>query len=160
MRKRSVAVAAVASGLLAGAGRAEAPIAYPEGFRRWTHVSSALVTEGGPPKYAGVHHIYANAAALKGLKTGRYADGAVFVYDQWTAVKAGPAALAPGERRFVDVMVRDSRRFAGADGWGYAEFVGPERVREAAIEADPVRACHACHKKLAAPTFVFSRWRD
>ena len=160
MRKTGVAVVAVASGLLVGAAPAETPIAYPDGFRAWTHVSSALVTEAGPPKYAGIHHIYGNAAAIAGLKTGRYPDGAVFVYDQWSSAKDGPAAIAPAERKFIDVMVRDSRRFAATDGWGYAEFVGPERTRHAGIDSDPVRACHACHKKLAGPSFVFSRWKD
>jgi len=153
------AVAIAAAAVILGAAGAAAPIAFPAGFRSWTHVSSALLGEGGPPKYQGLHHIYGNRAAIEGLKSGRYADGAVFVYDQWTAGQVGAATTA-GERRFVDVMVRDSRRFAATGGWGYAEFAAPDHRRVAEIEQDPQGSCHACHERQATRGFVFSRWRD
>lgn len=156
-RLRLTLLAAV--GLMAAG---DAPIAYPEDFRAWTHVSSGVVGPKSPaaPKYEGVHHIYANATALEGYRTGRWADGAVIVYDQWTAVAAPADATVAGERKFIDVMVRDSRRFAATGGWGYTEFMGAERRRMTEIEANP-KGCDACHEK-AAPggDRVFTTWRE
>jgi len=158
MRRLVLLAAAVA---LMGAG--EAPIAFPDGFRAWTHVASGQVGPGNPaaPKYEGLHAIYANPAAVEGYRTGRWADGATIVFDQWAASKAGPDGLGQGERKFIDVMVRDSRRFAATGGWGYTEFAWPGRRREVAIEQDMAKACSACHAKSApGGDHVFSTFKD
>lgn len=159
MRRRVSLLAASAVCLIAAA---EAPIAFPEGFRNWTHVSSAIVGPENPvaPKYEGVHHIYANGKALEGYRTGRWPDGAVIVYDQWTAATAGRDAKGPGERKFIDVMVRDSRRYAAQGGWGYTEFRADGWTRAAEIEANQ-RGCDGCHDKLApGGDRVFSSFRE
>jgi hypothetical protein len=151
--------AAAALGLLAAA---DAPIVYPQGFRTWTHIASAVAGPASPaaPKYEGVHHIYANSKAMPGYRTGAWADGAVIVYDQWTALKPGGDATVAGERKFIDVMVRDSRRFAATGGWGYTEFAGPDRTRVVAIEQNP-QGCDGCHQKSApGGDRVFSQFRD
>ena len=99
---RRVSVLAVAALGLIAAG--EAPIAFPEGFRTWTHISSAVLgpENSAAPKYEGVHYIYANPKAMEGYRTGKWPDGAVIVYDQWTAEVAGKARTSrsrqgPGE---------------------------------------------------------------
>ncbi len=158
MRRLFVATCAIG---LAAAG--EAPIAYPEGFRAWTHVTSGTFGPGhaAAPKYEGVHTIYANPAAVEGYRTGKWPDGATIVFDQWTAAKAGPHAEGPGERKFIDVMVRDSRRYAATGGWGYTEFVWPNRDRAVEIERDMAKACGACHAKSApGGDHVFSTLKD
>lgn len=143
-------------------GALAAPIAYPHGYRGWAHVTSGLVAAESPgaPKYEGLHHIYANAAALEGYRTGRFPEGAVIVFDQFSAVQAGGATSA-GERKFVDVMVRDSRRFAATGGWDYAEFVAPDGRRVEEIEADPAKSCDGCHVAHApGGDRVFTDYRD
>jgi hypothetical protein len=156
MRRVSV-LAAAALGLMAAG---EAPIAFPEGFRTWTHISSAVLGPENPaaPKYEGVHYIYANAKAMEGYRTGKWPDGAVIVYDQWTAVVAGRDGKAAGARKFIDVMVRDSSRFAG--GWGYTEFMAPGWARATEIEANQ-KGCDGCHEKNApGGDRVFSTFRE
>jgi len=157
--RRITGLAIAAIGLL---GAAEAPIAFPDGFRDWTHVTTAVAGPLDPAaakKYEGVHHVYANAAARSGYRTGRFADGAVIVYDQWTAVRQGPDGIAAGERKFIDVMVRDSRRYAATDGWGYTEFAWPDRHRVTAIEENP-QGCAGCHKSAPGDDRVFSTLRE
>jgi hypothetical protein len=159
MRRLIAAVAALsAAGLVA----ADAPLAYPDGFRGWTHVASAVAGPASPaaPKYEGLHHIYANAKAMAGYRTGTWADGAVLVYDQWTALKPGADTTVAGERKFIDVMIRDSRRFAATGGWGYTEFAEPGRSRVAAIEQNPA-GCDGCHAQRAPGSDrVFSQFRE
>ena len=158
MRRVSVLVVA-ALGLIAAG---EAPIAFPEGFRTWTHISSAVLGPENPaaPKYEGVHYIYANPKAMEGYRTGKWPDGAVIVYDQWTAEVAGKDATAAGARKFIDVMVRDSRRFAATGGWGYTEFTAPGWTRVSEIEANQ-KGCDGCHDKTATGgDRVFSAFQD
>jgi hypothetical protein len=158
MRRVSVLAAAAVALMAAG----EAPIALPEGFRAWTHVSSAVLGPENPasPKYEGVHSIYANDKAMQGYRTGKWPDGAVIVYDQWTAVAAGKDAKTAGARKFIDVMVRDSRRFAATGGWGYTEFAAPGWTRVTEIEANQ-KGCDGCHDKNApGGDRVFSAFKD
>jgi hypothetical protein len=135
---------------------------FPDSYRDWRHVSTGLI---GPhaPAYAvngGFHHIYANPAALRGYREGRFPDGAVLAYDLIEAVDRGGDVTAQGERRHVDVMVKDSRRFAATDGWGYAEFAAGERTPRPGIAAAQNATCHACHRRAAARDFVFSGLKD
>jgi hypothetical protein len=159
MRKRIGITLAAASVGLAAAG--DAPIAFPDHFHSWTHVGSAVAGPGSPaaPKYEGVHHIYANPAAMAGYRSGKFPDGAVIVYDQWSAKPLPNDAIAAGERKFIDVMVRDSRRFAATGGWGYTEFAWPDRTRVTAIEQNP-QGCDGCHQAAPGQDRVFSSWRE
>jgi len=58
-------------------------VPYPDGYRSWTHVKSMIIQAGHPLAETdqGIHHIYANENAIKGLKTGDYPDSATLVYD-------------------------------------------------------------------------------
>jgi hypothetical protein len=150
-------IALAALGLMGADALAPSPD-FPDGYRDWRHVSTGLI---GPhaPGYAtngGFHHIYANPAALQGYKTGRFPDGAVLVYDLFEAVDRSGDITAQGARRHVDVMVKDSRRFAQTGGWGYAEFAAGERAPRPAMAA----GCHACHQRVEARDYVFSGLRD
>ena len=135
---------------------------FPDGYRDWRHVSTGLI---GPnaPAYAvngGFHHIYANPLAVQGYRDGRFPDGAVLVYDLIEAVDRGGGVTGQGARRHVDVMVKDSRRFAATDGWGYAEFAAGERTPRPGIAVSQQTTCHACHQRAKARGFVFSSLRN
>src|SRR5690349_4093657 len=61
---------------------ADLEVPYPEGYRAWQHVRSAYIGPGpGHERFGGMHHIYANAMAMQGLRSGQFADGAVLVFD-------------------------------------------------------------------------------
>ncbi|WP_082554579.1 cytochrome P460 family protein [Caulobacter sp. Root1455] len=157
VRMGRLIIALAAFGLMGADAPAPIPD-FPDGYRDWRHVSTGLI---GPhaPAYAangGFHHIYANPAALRGYKAGRFPDGAVLVYDLFEAVDRGGDVTAQGPRRHVDVMVKDSRRFARTGGWGYAEFAAGERAPRPGMAA----ACHACHERVQARDYVFSGLRD
>jgi hypothetical protein len=121
-------------------------VAYPDGYRLWTHVKSASIDPPSPafPHFGGIHHIYANPAAMTGYRTGKFPDGAVVVFDvlEW---KAGSGATVSGARRILDVMARD-KRFA-ATGWGFTEFAGDSHTERAIGPENPAAACAACHAK-------------
>ncbi len=61
----------------------ESEVPYPEGYRSWVHVKTALIQKGSPAfnHWGGFHHIYGNAKAIEGYKAGKFEDGSVLVFD-------------------------------------------------------------------------------
>jgi hypothetical protein len=130
-----------------------ATISLPPGYENWRHVKTQIIEEGpGFERFGGMHHIYANERALQGLRSRRFEEGAVLVAEFRTLARQNNVIDA-GAIRMVDVMVFDPRRFADTDGWGYAEFVGPQltvRSFDSRVE------CHGCHMKRADKGHVFT----
>lgn len=155
-----VAAAAVAAAAVAAArGQQPRAVPYPDGYRSWQHVKSMVLLPEHPlaGTFGGIHHVYANRAALGGLRSGRYPDGAVLVFDLLEA-RSGEGAISEGARRLVGVMRRDARAYAATGGWGYEGFAGDSRT--ARLVTDGGASCHACHTARAAQQFVYSEYRD
>jgi hypothetical protein len=68
--------------------------------------------------------------------------------------------MTEAKRRYIDVMYKDSARFAATNGWGYAEFKGDSRAERTVGPHNALKECHECHTKRAANDYVFSRYRD
>jgi hypothetical protein len=135
-------------------------IAYPTGYRQWAHVKSALIGPASPiyKRYGGLHHIYANEKALLGYRGGRFEDGAVIVFDVLEIQETAAGVSSEGARRFIDVMVKDSQRFADTGGWGFEEFNGDSQS-ERVLTAQAKVACYNCHTQRKEQGFVFSSLR-
>lgn len=139
---------------------ADPAVPYPEGYRDWYHVKSMVIEEGHPlfEAFGGIHHLYANAAALAGYKAGSFPDGAVIVFDLLEATRSGNA-LTEGARKVVGVMHKDAARFAATGGWGFEGFAGGDRTQRV-VGDDAVDACFACHAPQKDQDYVFSALRD
>jgi len=156
---------AVALGLLATVvtlfAEDKSPVPYPDGFRSWTHVKSLIV---GPDhetfeKRGGIHHYYANGKAVAGYRSGVFPDGSIVV-DEAVRTKDGEGRtkglVFEGERRFLDVMVKDSGRYGSTGGWGYEHFEANDTAGR--LSASDQATCSACHAK-SQTDHVFSRMR-
>ena len=137
---------------------AEAPVAYPEGYRSWTHVKSGAI---GPASsqystIGGFQHIYANAQAMVGYRTRAFPEGSIVVFD-WLEMRDKDGAFEEGPRRRLDVMVRDAR-FASTGGWGFQRFVRDSRT-EVATTPSP-QQCFACHDNLQKDGLILSSYRQ
>lgn len=131
-------------------------VPYPDGYRRWVHVSSALAEGMGQP--AGLHHIYANAKALEGYRTREFPEGSILVLDLFEARTNGSFTSA-GARRAVRVMHKDRKRFSETGGWGFEEFRGNSRT-DRALDDGARRACYACHRTQESEGLLFSMFRQ
>jgi hypothetical protein len=139
---------------------AEAVVPYPEGYRNWTHVKSMVIEEGHPlyASFGGIHHIYANAKAIKGYRSSRFPDGAVIVFDLLEAHRAD-SAVTEGARKVAGVMHKDAKRYASTGGWGFEGFAAGDKARR--VVGKPAEsACFSCHAPQQERDFVFSRLRD
>ncbi len=161
MRKATLVLFLVgATALVAAAATDEqTTVPYPDGYRDWRHVKSMVIEEGHPlyESFGGIHHIYANAKALEGYRSGSFPDGSVLVFDLLEAVRADNA-ITEGRRKVVGVMVKDRRRYAATGGWGFEAFKGDSRS-ERLVGANAESACFACHAVQAETDYVFSSLR-
>ncbi len=147
-------VAAQTSSAPAGSASVE----YPEGYRNWVHVKSALISPAHQrfSTTGGFQHIYANAEAISGYRTRNFPEGSIIVFD-WLEMRDKSGAFAEGPRRQVDVMVKDSQRYAHSGGWGFQRFVKDSRTELAA--APTPQQCFACHDQLKKDGLVLSSYR-
>jgi hypothetical protein len=159
--RRAAGAGALAAATIAITAHAAdpAPVPYPAGYRAWTHVKSMVIQPGHPlhDAFGGIHHIYGNAKAMQGYRTGRFPDGAVIVFDLLDA-KSADNAVQEGARKIVGVMHKDARRWAATGGWGYEGFKG-DSTNERAVGAAAATACHQCHVAQKDKGFVFSAYR-
>ncbi|MEP6832408.1 MAG: cytochrome P460 family protein [Gemmatimonas sp.] len=153
---------AAASGIFAftidaASTRVEDGVDFPEGYRSWTHISSAVIQSGasGP----GMHHIYANARALEGYRTGNFPNGSIIVFDRF-ALDVTTARTKAGARQFVNLMVKDSARFRTTGGWGYDGFTGDSRTQHLFPQSRAVTSCFNCHAQRKDSNFVFTSFTD
>jgi len=134
-------------------------VPYPEGYREWTHLKTAIIDSQSKAfnSHGGFHHIYANEKALLGLKTGKYEDGASFVFDVLEAVRNG-TDIVEGKRRLIDVMLKDSKAYGETGGWGFEEFKEDSKTERLIMETAKMK-CFNCHASKEKNGFVFSNYR-
>ena len=107
------------------------PVPFPDGYRKWAHVHSALVTPGGGRP--GFYHIYANESAMRGYATGHFPNGSVIAFDLFD-FKVENNVTTATTRKLVDVMQKDASS-TESGGWRFEELVGDARVRKEGIQA-------------------------
>ncbi|HZS05529.1 MAG TPA: cytochrome P460 family protein [Blastocatellia bacterium] len=165
MTKRTTLIVFVALTTLAGALNLRAApgstVAYPAGYRQWVHVKSVLVGPKSPmyESYGGLRHLYANEKAMEGYRTGRFPDGSVIVIDLFE-IREKEGTTTEGPRRLIDVMEKDSRRFAETGGWAFERFLGDSQT-ERGLTAQARVACYNCHSRQSQKgrDFVYSTFR-
>lgn len=136
-----------------------AAVPYPKGYRQWQHVKSMVIEPGHSlyDAFGGIHHLYANAKAMEGYRTGKFPDGSVIVFDLLEA-KSGEHAVTEGKRKVVGVMHRDAQQYAATGGWGFEGFAG-DSDSQRAVGDKAATACFACHQAQKQREYVFSAYR-
>jgi cytochrome P460 len=154
MKRTALFVALV----IAGSANSADTVPYPENFRSWSHVKSGVI---GPQHKSfassgGLHHVYANQEAMAGYRTRQFPEHSMIVFE-WLEWAEKDGAYLEGPRRQVDVMVKDSQRYAATGGWGFQRFV--KSTRELASTPTP-EDCFACHNRLKEDGLVLSKYRE
>jgi hypothetical protein len=135
----------------------ETEIPYPDGYRYWVHIKTGLVGPQSPffNTTGGYHHIYGNAKAMQGYTSGHFPEGSVIVFDVLNMKEQGGNIQEDG-RNHLDVMVKDSLKYASTGGWGYEEFKGDSHTERTLTQATKMQ-CSSCHAKME--DHVFSEFR-
>ncbi len=133
-------------------------VAYPDGYRSWTHIKSMVLHPGHPLEnpFKGIHHVYGNDKAVKGTQTGKFKDGSVLVFDL-LEYQTQDKASTEGDRVLLGVMFKNSKRYQKTGGWGFEGFKGNSHTER--LVNDGGQSCFACHTSQKDHDYVFSHWR-
>jgi len=134
-------------------------IAFPEGYRSWTHIKTMVLHKGHPLEnpFMGIHHVYGNAKAVAGTKSGKFDNGATLVFDLHRYLTKDKASFE-GPRILVGVMVKDKAKYASTGGWGFEGFKGNSHTER--LVKDNGKSCFACHASQKDHDYVFTHWRE
>lgn len=155
----AVGLTACAFGNVASAEQDTSAIAFPTGYRNWFHHHSTVNLEGHEPdNNVGIQHVYADAAAREGLRSGTFATGATFVVDRFRYVEQENHRLQQGDRKVVAVMQYDAARYPETGGWGFQAFKGGDPAQPAVTDGG--KACFVCHIPHADNHYLFTRGAD
>lgn len=141
-------------------------VAYPAGYRNWTHVKSMAILDNKHPlfgAFGGIHHIYVNRTGLRAMKAGadrKFPDGSVIVFDLLEAKQEG-GALTEGKRKLLGVIVKNSKQYSATGGWGFEGFSegAPDKRLVDPAKGGAKTQCFACHMAQAKRDYVFSNYR-
>ena len=129
-------------------------VTIPEGYRNWVFIAAAQ--EAAPLDELRV--VVGNDLSIKAYQqaTLPFPDGTVLVKLAWKHVQSPefePASI-PGAATTVQVMVKDSKRYAATGGWGFGRFIDGKAVDEAQHQT-----CFACHQaRVKNHDYVFTRF--
>lgn len=129
-------------------------VTIPDGYRKWQMIAPA--EEAAPLDELRV--VLGNPAAIKAIENSTlpYPDGTVLVKLAYKR-KQSPefeTATVPGQATTVQIMVKDSRRYASTGGWGFGRFVNGQPADLAQHQT-----CFACHAaRVKDRDYVFTRF--
>ncbi len=128
-------------------------VTIPEGYRTWQFIAPAL--EGEPLNE--LRAVVGNPKSVAAYQCKRlpFPDGSVLVKLAWKHAQSPEfaSALVPGAATTVQVMVKDSKRYAATGGWGFGRFVDGKPADIAQHQT-----CFACHaSKVKERDYVFTK---
>jgi Cytochrome P460 len=128
-------------------------VTIPKGYRQWQAIAPS---EESPP-LDELRLILGNPTAMKAFSgaTLPFPDGTILAKLAWKRVQSteSPPAFVPGQSTTVQIMVKDSKRYASTGGWGFGRFIDGKPVDEAQH-----RTCFACHQaRVVNHDYVFTR---
>jgi len=141
-------------------------IKIPDGYRDWRLISVKRLT-GAQDKFKQLRAELANDIAFKAFKAGTlpFPDGAIIVALHWTRVPSeynnqvlagafpGAQSFVVGSRVNMQIMVKDSKKYAATGGWGFGDFKDGKPGDEALH-----KTCFPCHEPAKDRDFVFTHY--
>lgn len=135
-------------------------IELPAGYRDWRLISVAH-EEG---KLNDLRAVLGNDIAVEAFREGKrpFPDGTIIARLAWNyeplaeSEKAfgHPQSFVAGEpKNGVQFMVKDSRKYAATNGWGFAQFDDGKPAAEAVQNK-----CFSCHQVVEKRDLVFTRY--
>jgi len=138
----------------------------PPTFRRWVFVGAPLTPNGlnnGKANFPEYHHVYIEQKNIDAyLKTGQFPEGTIIVKELTRVLKptfpdgsrTEPSGRGyfNGEYNGIDVTVKDSKRFAKTNGWGFFTFGHHPLPYAQSAEETPASECASCHQTFVAKT--------
>jgi Cytochrome P460 len=138
----------------------------PAGFRKWVFVGAPLTPNAlnnGKANFPEYHHVYIEQKNVDAyLKTGEFPEGTVIVkeltrvldptFPDGSRKEPSGRGYFNGDHNGIDLTVKDSKRFAKTNGWGFFTFGHHPMPYEKTAAEKPVTECAGCHIANVAAT--------
>ena len=138
----------------------------PTGYRAWVFVGAPLTPNAlnsGEANFPEYHHVYVEKKNVDAyLKTGTFPEGTVFVkeltrvldpkFPDGSRTEPSGRGYFNGELNGIDVTVKDSKKFANTNGWGFFTFGHHPLPYDKTAAEKPVTECAGCHIANVAKT--------
>lgn len=134
-------------------------IELPRGYRDWRLISVAH--EAG--NLNDLRAILGNDPAIKSYRDGTlpFPDGTIIARLAWAytpseennKVFGREQSFVAGSATNIQLMVKDSKKYAATGGWGFAQFTNGKPADEAAL-----KPCFSCHVPAKAHDYVFTHY--
>lgn len=115
-------------------------VTIPKGYRQWEVIGVSQETGALDELRA----ILGNPTALKAYRSEKlpFPDGTILAKLAYKRVSNPefPPAFVPGDATTVQIMVKDSKKYAATGGWGFGRFINGKPVDIAQHQT-----CFACH---------------
>jgi len=158
-----IALGALAASLLSFAAPAPAAdppvaltgVALPDGYRNWTAVAPSHRTDKNHMRMMLANDIMAKAYREGALP---FPDGSTIAKLVYKAEKSKEweEAIVPGEPASVEIMIKDSKKYASTGGWGFGRF---SPAGKPVGDAEVYKTCFPCHEaNVRNHDYVFTRW--
>ena len=145
---------------------ADGTLQLPTGFRNWVFVGAPLTPNAlnnGKANFPEYHHVYIEQKNVDAyLKTGEFPEGTVIVKELTRVLKptfpdgsrTEPSGRGyfNGEYNGIDLTVKDSKRFAKTNGWGFFTFGHHPIPYDKTSAEKPASECAGCHIANVAAT--------
>lgn len=150
---------------------ADGELELPKGYHEWVFLGSPLTPHalnGGNAPFPEYHNVYVHPQAFRAYRaTGEWPEGTIMLKElqlllngdsaDGSSVEVSGRGYFPGKRNGIDISVKDSKRFADTNGWGFFNFGHHAPPYQATAAAAPLDACAGCHI-ANADEMVFSKF--
>jgi Cytochrome P460 len=131
-----------------------------KGYEDWSVVAVSQTDELMKVMVANPTMIAAYKAGIP-LNGKPFPEGAAIVKIEWTKKKNQEAPFdvkIPDTRKDVLFITKDSKRFAGSAGWGYAQFNHDAASGSFSPQGTGSDCGHACHTIVKAKDYIFTAY--
>jgi hypothetical protein len=128
-------------------------VAYDPDYKNWQPISTTDSYSNGTMRV-----IFGNATAIRAIKennTRQWPNGTVLAKVQWDQLADKEGNIQTGKFNQIEFMVKDDKKYAATDGWGWARFKTLALVPD---DKDAMFAtkCINCHRPVKDLDNVFT----
>ena len=134
---------------------ADGQLQLPTGYHDWVFLGAPITPNalnGGKAAFPEYHNVYVQPQALAAYrKTGTWPEGTVMLKElrlsqagtkpDGSSTEPSGRGYFPAARNGIDISVKDTKRFASTNGWGFFNFGHHAPPYEMTAKAAPLESC-------------------
>jgi hypothetical protein len=144
-------------------------VTIPSGYRDWKLIAVSEIAAGDKSQLRAE---FGNDIAIKAFQEGTlpFPDGSIVIAQHWAKQSSpendkvlatapmvaglnSPKSFIPGSFINMQIMVKDSKKYASSGGWGFADFKDGKPGDEALT-----KTCFPCHQPAKDHDYVYTHY--